>query len=165
MVLLLTGLNCIWLIDAFLLDQQIFLSSSVPLSCGIPQGSFLGPIMFSIYMCPLGCILKKSGISFHHYADDMQIYLPLIYENTHPVYKILQCLEEIKNWMLANYLKLNTAKSEVRLMGSDNSQSLHLTTLQSWIVRESFFHLRLLPKIKPFYSLVILVMDHYDLLI
>lgn len=52
-------------------------SSSVPLPFGIPQGSILGPILFSLYMLPLQSLLRKSNITLYCYADHTKIYLPL----------------------------------------------------------------------------------------
>ena len=48
-------------------------SDSVHLDCSVPQGSKLGPRLYSDYTLPLGLLLRILLILYHFYADDSQL--------------------------------------------------------------------------------------------
>jgi len=55
-------------------------SKSASMICGFPQGSILGPVLFSLYMFPSGHISQRHGVSVHCNADD-SLRCTHLYEN------------------------------------------------------------------------------------
>ena len=81
---------------------------------GVPQGSFLGLLLFPLYTKPLSLVIgKHKGINFNFYAGGTQVYVHLSQENTSASFEQLnRCLIDVKEWMSTSKLKLNLDKTE-----------------------------------------------------
>ena len=99
-------------------------SNNMNLTSGVPQGSILGPILFTLYVSPIGDICRKHQIIFHSYANDTQNYLdfkPQKDATTNQdtcLSNLENCIRDIRFWMKSNLLKLNDDKTEFSVLGT-----------------------------------------------
>uniref|UniRef100_A0A3B3HCK7 Reverse transcriptase domain-containing protein n=1 Tax=Oryzias latipes TaxID=8090 RepID=A0A3B3HCK7_ORYLA len=157
-----------------------FKSSSAPLTSGVPQCSVLGPLLFILYLLPLQHILSSfNDISYHFYADDIQLYVSFKPQDVFKIQTLQKCLDSVKSWMNHNFLQLNEAKTEVIVCAPDSClpKIIHeLGSLASFIkpsvrnlgvtldpvlsldshvgslVRSCFYHLKNIAKLSPVVS-------------
>ena len=118
----LCGLALAWF-KSYLSDRIHFVSirgaRSVTrsLSCGVPQGSTLGPILYLLSTSPLGDIVRQYNMGYHFYGDDTQLYLSFNSlsgaDQAYSVCQVESCVRDIDRWMSCNKLKLNRDKTEL----------------------------------------------------
>ncbi len=139
-----------------------FSSSSVYLPYGVPQGSILGLLLFNLYMLPLGNIIRKYKISFHFYADDSQLYVPL--KSRHSLQPLIRTLKsgwriiskviifgpsKIRNSIVSNLDSLTPyVTSHARNLGVIFYSELCLEKQISSVVKNSYYQLRIISRLK-----------------
>ena len=109
------GLPLQWF-ESYLTDRFQFVSyggissSRQMATCGVPQGSVLGPTLFLIYINDLS--RSTTFFNFRLFADDSNLFYSLPPgENEIVMERINMQLNKVSNWCSANKLTINLLKT------------------------------------------------------
>ena len=87
-------------------------SDFAPVHSGVPLGSVLCPILFTMYITTLSAIIDSHSIIHHSFADDLQLQMSAPPDRISVLLQSMQsCIRHIKAWAYANMLKLNENKT------------------------------------------------------
>ena len=119
-----SGSSLAWLESYLSQRQQYVLLNSIKsqtstLTDGVPQGSVLGPLLFSAYLSPISRLIESFGLLHHIYADDTTLLVsfdPTLF----PLKLLNDCTVALSNWLMFNGLLLNPSKSEVMWAGTSS---------------------------------------------
>ena len=103
------------------------LSEVMPITCGVPQGSILGPLLFLLYINDMNKALKFS--TTYHFADDTNLLCSS--KNMKDLRKAMnKDLKLLYTWLCANRLSLNVGKTEFIVFQSRRQQAHERITLK-----------------------------------
>ena len=96
------------------------------ITCGVPQGSVLGPLLFLLYINDIPN--SSSVLKFHLFADDTSIFFS--HKDIKKLQDVLnQELNNVSEWLKANKLSLNVKKSNVLLFRAKNASKEKLINI------------------------------------
>ena len=80
---------------------------------GVPQGSSLSPLRFTLYVATLAKVTEYFGAQHHQYADDTYLYILASRELTTGTQTFDRCADALYNWLSHIGLAINPSKSKV----------------------------------------------------
>ena len=94
-------------------------SQPTVLKYGVPQGSVLGPVLFTMYITPLGHVIRHHNTLYHLFADDTQLHNSSSPERlAKRLLDIQSCAESVRDSMACNRLRMNDDKTEIMPVGT-----------------------------------------------
>ena len=104
-------------------SQRICINSAASeqfkLDQGVPQGSCLGPVVFTDYSSPVFSVNDQHGKQGHAFADDYQVYCGFLPDSLYSNCESMElCIRDINSWMQGMKLKMNNSKTEYILFGT-----------------------------------------------
>ena len=89
-------------------------SGWLPIRCGVPQGSLLGPLLFNIFVNDVNYTVENSSLRF--YADDTIQYA---HDTSSAIleYTLNQDICALSDWCKANYFHINSDKTQAMILG------------------------------------------------
>ena len=102
--------------SSYLINRKQFvsvgnaISEQKPITCGVPQGSVLGPLLFLLYINDFS--FSATNLDFHLFADDSNLFYS--HKNLQSLEQNLNCNEQLSmvdKWLCANKLCLNIEKT------------------------------------------------------
>ena len=109
-------------------------SDTIELDLSLPQGSKLGPRLYSDYTQPMGSLLRILILLYHCYADDTSLAKSMRIDSKdtqiESAKSLANSIEKIEKWTRDNKLKLNPDKTEFMVIASTKNRSkIHVSTL------------------------------------
>ena len=104
-------------------SQTVHVNNSISriasLSCGMPQGSSLGPKTFIAYTEDVDNVFSSHQLDHHSFADDIQAYIHTVPSNANTIGpRLQQCISDVADWCGSRRLQLNALKTELMWFGS-----------------------------------------------
>lgn len=98
------------------------LSDTVGITSGVPQGSVLGPLLFSLFINDLPSILRHCSI--HMFADDVQIYICSTNHSKSQLAQLVNAdLSRVLSWSNNNLLPINSSKTKIMFISRSRNTS------------------------------------------
>ena len=80
---------------------------------GVPQGSCLGPLLFTIFVSDIHGLLANSGVNYKLYADDLKLYVEV--RDIRDIANMQRAIDLVWEWSIINKMTLSTSKCATML--------------------------------------------------